>query len=228
MKNNIRAQENSLFEDWMKTYQQQTFVVDGCINPEKYTLEETKVVFLLKDENTGENFQDPIRPLRDEIAVGQHHWWQKVAFWGYFILNPNSSVKEAEQRIFCEPNWSEILHSFCIVNIKKASGVGSVSAKVLESFVRRDGLKLKDQLNIYNPDVLVACGNGDQVISLFDESELFTLDSGICYWKVRLAGKDCHVIDYCHPASRAGNTVKGVIAQALAKAIHQICSEIEC
>jgi len=218
----IRSEENKLFEEWSEIYPNTTFVEDGCVSPVSYLKEKVKVVFLLKDENTGACDQR-VRPLRDEFISNPHKWWRRIARWMYLISNPTSSWNKAVEVIENKDGCVKYLSLCCIVNLKKVSGFGSVSDETIAAFVDKDKFRIIRQLSLYSPNILVACGNGDEAIKLFgDSSPEYVLNNGVRYWEVILNGNKSYLVDYCHPSVRSGNKIKGLIATELAKSIDEI------
>ena len=107
---------------------------------------------------------------------------------------------------------------------KKESGIGSVSNSTLYKAIENDKEEIIKQFGIYSPDFIVACGNGDQISSMFDLSTMKRKETifGVGYREVNINRKDSCLIDYCHPSIRVGTKVKGLIAKGLSAAIMEI------
>jgi hypothetical protein len=235
---NIRDEEDKLFEEWKVDYNNRPkdnhpcFVEDGCLDPETYQNESRKIVFVLKNPNLGGS-PPSLYQLRDDLMKVDHNnnlhrWWAPIARWCYFLQYPAHHYKQATTNIREEDAASVIkyLKHYCFIQLKKDGFGSSTSNKELEEAIKNDGEKIKRQLNIYTPDVIIACGTGDQLSSeLFhcQENCCDQTSSGIKYWKiVELNHKPCYLIDYCHPSVRCGTKVRGLIEKGLATAVAEI------
>lgn len=220
---NIRESENLLFEEWAKKYSHATFVIDGCPNPSVYSAEKKKIVFVLKDGNLGKTYKEPKYDQRKELECEPHHWWGTIAKWCYF-LNHKATWAEVRQITHTKDAVRSALSHHCFVQLKKEGGLGGVSNKTLEEVVEQDQKEIIQQLSIYKPNYVIACGNGEAVARIFNCSNQNRKETpyGIGYWEIFLNNKICYLIDYCHPSVRAGTKIKGLIAQGLSMAIDEI------
>lgn len=226
---NIRQAEDELFNEWCKKYTNHSFVIDGCPNPDVYLQEKRKVVFVLKDGNLGEpspsdTISVRIYNQRDELENNPTLWWKTIAKWAYFLRNTSFSWENAEKAIQDRTSIREILSRHCIVQLKKTWGGGSVSNDTLTSVVENDKNEIYRQLTIYQPDFIIACGNGEHLSKVFDCKPLAYLktSTGVRYCKIELENKICILLDYCHPSIRSGTKVKGIIAKGLSSAVLEI------
>lgn len=220
---NIREQEDALFLEWGKKYATSSFIVDGCPQPEIYCNEQRKVVFVLKDGNMGEYESGDTYDQRFELESHPMPWWSTIAVWCHFLRHPNASWSDSRKIANTISIQNELSHH-CIVQLKKTWGGGSVSSDELLNAVRNDREEIITQLRIYQPNFIVACGNGEQLGSIFDcnSKNRHETSSGIGYWKIQINDVHCFLIDYCHPSIRVGTKVKGLIAKGLVSAIHEI------
>lgn len=228
---NIRERENSLFTTWQRKYVSASFVIDGCPNPLVYGSEKRKIVFVLKDGNLGEPGNTEgveIYDQRYELENQPTLWWSTLARWGYFIKNPDANWSESLRAITDSETIKEILKHYCIVQLKKTWGKGSVKNEVLEQVILNDKVEIISQLSIYTPNFIVACGNGDQLFKVFGCKRESSKETayGIRYWEIKLDGNQCVLIDFCHPSIRVGTKVKGLIARGLVDAILEIEAKI--
>jgi len=225
----IREEENKLFEKWRKKYETASFVIDGCPNPDIYIQEDRKVVFVLKDGNLGEPnlgdaYDDRIYDQRDELERKPTPWWNTIAQWCFFLKTPSASWELAQDKIKDQLSIKTALSHHCIVQLKKTWGVGAVSNDKLAEVVFNDKNEIISQLTIYEPDFIIACGNGDHLSKVFNcnHDNRRETSAGVGYWKLELKNKACYLIDYCHPSIRVGTKVKGIIAKGLSSAILEI------
>lgn len=226
---NIRDAENQLFNEWRNKYIDKSFVIDGCPNPDIYLQEKRKVVFVLKDGNLGEpnptdTINDRTYDQRDELEKTPTLWWNTIGRWAYFLRNTSDSWDVAQNVIKDEKSIREILSHHCIVQLKKTWGGGAVTNDTLASVVANDKNEVYRQLSIYQPDFIVACGNGEHLSKVFnlEARPYLKTSTGVGYWKVQLKNKACILVDYCHPSNRAGTKVKGIIAKGLSCAVLEI------
>ena len=151
-------------------------------------------------------------------------WWATIGKWCYFINNPSDSWRQANDAISNMESIRESLRSYCVVQLKKTWGNGSVANETLYKVISNDKDEIISQLSIYKPHYVVACGNGDQLSSMFgkNKNDRIDLNSGVGYWEIKLIRNSCFLIDYCHPSVRCGTKIKGLVAKCLAEAIHEL------
>jgi len=221
---NIRKQEDELFKQWSKKYTNSTFLIDGCPNPNIYLSEKRKIIFVLKDGNLGKSHEGSTYDQRNDLEKSPHKWWQTIAKWCYFLNNETATWKEAKTNINTQEATIAALSRHCFIQLKKEGGVGSISNIELNEVIKKDKNEIINQLSLYSPNFVIACGNGEQISSLFGCSGINRKEtgSGIGYWEINLNNKHCCLVDYCHPSIRAGTKIKGLIAQGLSLAISDI------
>ena len=222
---NLREEEDRLFERWKSSYGTKSFVTDGCPHPAIYLSQERKVVFVLKDGNLGEApNENNTFDQRGELESSPHPWWTTIACWCFLIANPDDTWRQALSKIGDSVTIKMALSAHCFIQLKKTWGGGSVSNQSLEECVATDRDYIISQLSIYTPQFIVACGNGDQLRSVFGTAieEAKETTFGVRYWRVDLSGATCYLVDYCHPSIRVGTKVKGLIAKGLIGTILEI------
>ncbi len=226
---NIRETEDELFQEWRKKYLDQSFVIDGCPNPDIYLQEKRKVVFVLKDGNLGEPnpadiLDDRTYDQRDELENQPNIWWITLAKWAYFLKNTSDTWELVQNTIKDKQSIRKVLSHHCIVQLKKTWGGGSIANDTLAKVVINDKAEIIRQLSIYEPNFIIACGNGDHLSTVFDckPSDYMKTSAGVGYWKIDLKNKLCFLVDYCHPSNRAGTKIKGIIAKGLSFAVLEI------
>lgn len=225
----IRQLENELFEEWKKKYAHDSFVIDGCPNPDVYSKESRKVIYVLKDGNLGrpdlsKPLEERIHDQRDELENNPPLWWRTMAIWSFFIRNKFATYESGESSISDQDSIRQSLSRHCVVQLKKTWGGGSVQNETLQNVASSDRSEILRQLSIYQPNFIVACGNGEQLADVYrcSKSDYSKSSSGVGYWKIELNEKPCFIIDFCHPSNRAGTKVKGLIAKGLISVIEEI------
>ena len=182
-------------------------------------------MFVLKDGNLGEpSVEDNTYNQRKELELEPTPWWATIARWCFFIDAPRATWQQAMSEIRDSESIKTALSRHCVIQLKKTWGGGSVSNQSLEQCVAADKQYIVSQLSIYTPQFIIACGNGDQIKSLFGAEIDAPMETtfGVRYWRVKLSGTTCYLVDYCHPSIRVGTKVKGLIAKGLIGAISEI------
>ena len=230
----IKAEEDKLFSKWKKKYEnagKTSFIEDGCPNPEAYVQARRRVVVVLKDGNmrkpdAGVPFAKHVHNQRQELGTlpDLDPWWSTIARWCYFLENPSASWAHAESVIRDTSSMQTALSRHCIVQLKKEWGTGGISNDVLARVAMDDKEEIVLQLAIYDPDFIIACGNGEHLAKLFNRDRTSRLETsaGVGYWKLELNDKPVYLIDYCHPSARVGTKIKGIVAKGLTSAIQEI------
>ncbi len=221
----IRKAEDELFEEWRQ--HKKSFVIDGCPKPDVYKKEKRKVVFVLKDGNLGKpNLEKNcnVYNQRDELENKPTPWWETIARWSYFINNKSKTWCDAQNTVKSMESIRDILSHNCIVQMKKTWGGGSVKNNVLNDVVKCDKKFIYKQISIYEPNFVIACGNGEYLSKIFDcnNKEIKKTSTGVGYWEIKLENNMFFLVDYCHPSIRVGRKVKGIIAKGLSSAILEI------
>jgi hypothetical protein len=145
----IQAKENTLFERWKRDREYASFDKDGVVNPELWEKTSPKIVFVLRETN-GLN-GDLRKFLR---KGGRGPTWNTVVRWAEVILfNTYSDKVDHDQR-------KKILPLICVFNLKKESGGASSKPKAIRVAAEKDRDFIQEQLNLYQPDIVIACGLG--------------------------------------------------------------------
>jgi hypothetical protein len=175
----IHELEDSLFERWENSYQgedKKSFCRDGlCYNGEYNPKTKTcspnneellwknakrKVVFLLKDNN-GNDGEDtrywgwrgaPLAPIYQNL----YRWLEGL---NTVRKDHPTSFKDGD---YSTTSWDVVMdkYPFIPMNIKKLAGGSRVSDSVLWEAAERDQGFLREQINIYRPNIVVCCGGG--------------------------------------------------------------------
>ncbi|MFV0401630.1 MAG: hypothetical protein ACK5LX_13590 [Oscillospiraceae bacterium] len=151
----IREQEDALFERWCSERGYNSFIADGVICPEQWVEESRKIVFVLKEANAiGETLD--WRDLLSDCEQSRN-WgttYNNVAHWAKALLEGgeyNEDISPVER--------SKWLCRISVVNLKKVAGKGTTIPKELIEYAQNDAQYIWEQLCIYNPDVIVTCGD---------------------------------------------------------------------
>ena len=175
----IYKKENEIFEkikNELSQDEREKFVRDGLCwadiccgeelpddvfteNENLYLQQRPRIVFLLKEsnDNAGEDYRD-------------WHWAERkgcmtfknsIALWYEGLLSTTAThlptLEDLRQgrEIFTE-------HPCAIVNAKKTSGKSRSDWNEISQFAEAHAQLLREQLNLYEPDIIVCCGSTDK------------------------------------------------------------------
>jgi len=212
----INASEELLFEKWQKD--RAGFVKDGVVSENYYLSSTPKLAFILKEVN------DPNGggwDLRKFVAEGgRPQTWDNIARWVHGIRNIKSV-----------PDWSfyskitnefriENLRSICTINLKKSPGTHTTETATLNKIANEDKEFIKNQYQLYNPDITICGGTGDlfKEVAGYDSKQWNTTKRGIDWFESE-TGK--YVISFVHPEARV---TKSLLVYGLLDAVNEICS----
>ena len=160
----IEVRENDLFTRW-KAASQKPFYRDGVRQPKRFTAAHVKTLFVLREANfDGEPCDYDFRP---ELLCNPHPFWKDRMFpWCFGLTYHNDGSAEAlwERYKTSSPTKDTVfdtLDNFGFIQIKKCPGGAKSKATELIGAVEQDANFLREQLSIYCPDVIVACGAGN-------------------------------------------------------------------
>ncbi|MCZ7555451.1 MAG: hypothetical protein M5R41_03490 [Bacteroidia bacterium] len=139
----LKRKEALLFQRWGGERP-----TDGLVSPEYYVRSKPRVVFLMKETNGKVDLTDFLR------NGGRWQTWNNVVRWSRLLRN---GFAVPLRKITDEDRRNELLH-LAIVNIKKTPGGARASKSELRHAVMHDYGLLRDQLELYQPDVIVCCG----------------------------------------------------------------------
>ena len=191
----IEEEENTLFQKWKK--KRHNLIPDGVVDSKKYLECQVKVLYVLKEVNGGENW-DLRKFLRDGA---QWRTWNNIVRWQYGIGNINLDAKFSQVNNVDENKRKEYLKHIAVLNIKKEPGGASSKMSEIWSYSWEDRELIKNQIEIYNPDIIMCCGTGKIVQKRYlagKFEEWNETKNGIKYKNIN----NCLIIDYYHPQNR--------------------------
>ena len=168
--NHITQTEDALFAEWRKANPCALFR-DGVLVPDRYLTSKVRVVFALREANfrdsqTGDTIQKAY-DLRDEFKeqdpknsnLAHPFWKQKLAPWCFGIAE-SASFKDAKEIHKNRARCIEYLTRFGFVQLKKMPGNSTIKpAEFVNAVLEGDGgTFLRRQFEIYEPDIIIACG----------------------------------------------------------------------
>lgn len=185
--------------------------------PEGFKNSEVKCLIILKDANFDPEENPEEFDLRGQLAGEKqdepHDWWRTIANWCAGI----SSIHEGKYL-----SWSELqkinankegikhsLKSFAFMQLKKTVGVGFINDNALRKHAENDTSQIKEQIDIYRPDVIICCGGvvGNIIAGMFAFPEWGQTRKGVQFATRDLNGQRTFLINYIHPSARAAKNI---------------------
>ena len=209
----LAREEQELLTAWAQEVP--GFVFDGLPDPAQYCRAPLRILYLLKEVNGGESWD-----LRQYLREGaRRQTWNVVARWTEAILHPEADPSWAALSTGNDERRKAVLPCICAVNLKKTAGTYTADPRLIHQTARQNGDRLKQQLALYQPDIIICCGTGWSYARLATPQPVWrTTSRGVRYF-VEPTGT--LVIDYVHPEARvAGN----LLHYALIDAIREILS----
>lgn len=192
--NDICKREDDLFRRWRQ--KRPNLVRDGAISELAYTGSSPRVVLVLKEVNSEYGGWD----LRQELVLDpKWQTWNAVTRWMRGIRQLHRSLTWPE--IEAKPDATErvgALRSICVVNLKKEAGGPEASRASVARFAREDADFLREQLALYDPDVIICGGVGPLVNELMNLGPWARTSKGLEF--VRRGKTD--ILNFYHPQAR--------------------------
>jgi len=186
----------SLLEKWSRRPQHagECFIQDGIIDADRWARAKPRVALLLKeayDEPGATAAQSwDLRKFLRETGPKWKIWWT-AAYWCYAVRQlgsgnlPPFPVEEHDAK--------EALLSSAIVNIKKSGGRSYSDIGEITRVAKDDGLLIREQIDLINPQVVICGYTWECVKPLWPEPDrIYDL-----VWRV---GERVFV-DFWHPAN---------------------------
>jgi len=188
----IKNNENDLFKKWKE--KRPNLITDGIVNLDTYLDNPIKVIYILKEVNGGKNWD-----LREFLRNGAR-WrtWNNIVRWQFGIETENSIEHFSKISYVNNDTRKKYLSRLAVINLKKEPGGGNSNMSEIWNYSWNDKDYLKEQIELYKPDVVICCGTGEIV----KEHKLI---NGIIYWNSTTNGinystnEKTIVIDYFHP-----------------------------
>lgn len=211
----IKEKEELLFEK-LKT-EEHPIVTDGIVDENQYLSSKYKILYVMKEVNGGE-----VCDLRKFLYKGgRWQTWDNVARWTQGILNLDKEYSWKELLKDNEKRRETYLKKIGSINLKKTGGGYTSVDKEISKAARENREILKNQVNIYNPDIIICCGTArDFVKSALDPKEIkWTMTQrGVEYTKY----KEKIILSFAHPEARIRDAY---LHYALVDAVREILGE---
>ena len=194
-----------LFEKWREDETVEIFVDDGFTDPECYEKQNKHILYVLRDAHIVDKaIKNPSlrKDLRNPIAEGRT--WNNVARWTMAWLD-EITFDEVER--ISSAILENQLRRIGFMNLKKEAG--GPEAKKISEYAKKHKEKIKEQISICNPDIIVACGTFDEIMcKVYNKDRKdFSVIGDMKYRTgyVEVNGKQIPVVDFYHPKYNKNN-----------------------
>ena len=224
-KMNITKAEDILFEKWMTECAGEKFVKDGAPSPDDFAASHKRCLIVLKEVNWDQNeVQDASKPfeLREQLKDDPDQWWRTVANWCAGITRIHTELDLSWKSLQQEP-ITQCLKPFAFMQLKKTPGGGLSDPAEIRRRSDSDKIFIKEQINIYEPEVILGCGTANDVARILgeDASKWKETSRGVRYLEIQLYKHKTYLIDYMHPSARAA---KNVVCYGILDAYHELAT----
>ena len=191
----INKLEKLLFAKWEK--RRPEMAKDGVVDEFEYVKGKVKVLYILKEVNDWKNGD-----LR-KFARDGARWrtWNNIARWQYGIQKYFETGTAVFKNTINHNDRKEILKTIAVLNLKKESGGASSNMGQIWNHANKDKDLLREQIELYDANVIICCGTGDIVeeLQLFKNIGVFkNATNGIGFAK----NNNIIVVKYMHPQCR--------------------------
>lgn len=181
-------------------YEGRTAIKDGIIDIDNYLASDLKIMWILKEVNSPDDenwdMRDVLKNLKSEcgskVKTGWANTFNSIIYTTYGILY--RKFKEDIPRTDEDPQIIDVLKNIAFVNVKKVSGGAKANYNKLHDFHKKHGEILKNQIEVFNPDVII-CGNILEIIDDFGNEYINVKENGMVFY---LSPKHI-IIDAYHP-----------------------------
>ena len=157
--NKITNRENAVFKRW--AVKRVGFCKDGLPFPEDYCRSKVRTILILRETNgkTGGDLREHLRnvPRMD-------FWGSKVSPWCCGFANDGLGLRAVWKEALSNhsnPGWvRNALRPFGYMQLKKEGGGATSKAVELRKAAINDQGMIREQLAIYAPQIIIACGLG--------------------------------------------------------------------
>jgi hypothetical protein len=251
---NITEQEDKIFDSMVgqfpKIFKGRLYR-DGVPEPGIYWQQPVRVLFVFREANFGNDPTDwdMRKQVRDPWFQGRRNkrpevngWWnRKVASFGHAVVHALGSDKPSAYEDFQE--WIKpdrdgfrthrFLFPFGFMQIKKVGGGGNGVASTIEDHVKKFNKFLEQQMTLYKPRLIIACGRGNASPARLLNRYVFPVRVGepagnvehtgrYTWWRFSEPAWPAAMLEFNHPSARGASTKK--LHADLVAAVREIAS----
>ncbi|RII33222.1 hypothetical protein D2A34_19850 [Clostridium chromiireducens] len=173
------------------------------MDEDSYIASDIKILFILKEVNDagGGNWD-----LRTFVSNGARtHTWNNITRWTMGIRSIEREIYWDEIETISKEQREKYLKSIGAINLKKTPGDYVCYGDELNRIAKEDSLYLKEQISLYDADLIICCGTSDVYHSVFEEQVKWKrTNRGVWYHELK-EGK--YLISYVHPEARVGANI---------------------
>lgn len=211
-----------LFLEWKSVSQASNeFTEDGIIYPDRWAISKKKILFVLKEPG-----EDPTKYIdcKSDSLLDLYRQWKGAKFSFNYLGRTAYGIQNATKEGYpsyetaCQAgNKDEAFLSTAFMNLKKtptARSNRSTDTKVLEAYVKKYAIFIKDQILIIQPDVVISCGD---VTDSFLRLAILNSDSNEFRKMVFLKT--------CHPTARSWRNSQGIVRRKKSEGYKELLDE---
>ncbi len=152
----IESQEKQLFSRWRKERAYPYFIEDGLFCEEEWNKQRIKILYVLKEADWEESDLDLCEYLLSEKSSTYWKTWNNITRWTQAIREGGeypADINKADK--------TTCLKTIAAINIKKVGGGAQANDEEIRQYGERDAKFIKEQIELYQPDVIICCGRGN-------------------------------------------------------------------
>lgn len=190
-----KEKQNKLFSEWKKKYKY--FSSDGIVDFYSYNNASLNITFILKETNEKEDGGYDLTEFLRDGAVGGCIWNNVSRFSAGIIFKEDFDMVEDLDKY----DRKKYLAPISVINLKKTPGKAKSNNSEIDKFAKEDREYIKNQVEIYNPDLIICGGTGDifikNILNLDTSSWTYVSD-----YLSYLIYNDTIIVKTFHPACR--------------------------
>ena len=206
----IIDKQTELFARWRRTPGHEYFISDGIFDEAEWSRQTYKVLYVLKEANWENANVDLCQALLSEQLPTYWKTWNNVARWSKALLEGGEYP-----RYVSKSDKSYWLRKVAAINLKKAGGDAVAENETIRSHSERDREFLLEQIELYQPDIIICCGKGigknadilhDIILPPDQVSDWKPTVEGYDYFLYNSGeGKQVPVVSFYHPQMRGSH-----------------------
>ena len=200
--------DDSIFLDFQARYKanhladSENFIIkDGIIDPELYSRQKPKILFIAKEHNFINRDEHP-----NGYEGDYRHWWKnylnytfshRISEWSFGVANDFDTAYEQMSR----EQKMNALRSIAFINVKKTGGGSYSNPDTILSYIKASRDLLQQQIIDIDPDLVICCFRHDCYVERLLEVSMKRVSSNhysLGTWQSK------RIINFYHPSSRKG------------------------
>lgn len=207
----LKEKEKELFSRWKAERGYNYFITDGILDEAEWNKQKYKILFVLKEANWENGNGDLCEFLLSESSSSYWKTWNNVARWTKALLEQGEYP-----RYVSKSDKSFWLRKVAAMNLKKVGGDAVAEDETIREYAEKDKTYLKEQIELYYPDIIICCGRGEGKNAdilhdiVFDSSQVSEWQEPITekkynYFVAIIDGKQIPVVSFYHPQMRGSH-----------------------